>query len=64
MKAGIVTLQLLPNNRNIKTLPGIDKGHKPLMEASVNMDVRIVWQYAGSNTILLYNVDRHDRALP
>ena len=34
------------------------------MEASVNMDVRIVWQYAGSNTILLYNVDRHDRALP
>ena len=40
------------------------KVHKPLMEASVNMDLRIVWQYAGSNTILFYNVDHHDRALP
>ena len=40
------------------------RGHKPLMEASVNMDIRIVWQYAGDNTILFYNVDHHDRALP
>ena len=59
IKKAIGLLLENPSHPSLRSRP--IKGHKPLMEASVNMDIRIVWQYAGSNTILFYNVDRHDR---
>ena len=62
IKKAIVLLLENPVHPSLRSK--LIKGHKPLMEASANMDIRIVWQYAGENTILFYNVDHHDRALP
>lgn len=39
------------------------QGTDGLFECSVNMDIRITFEFAAPDTILLRNIDRHDDAL-
>lgn len=36
------------------------QGLKDVFECSVNMDIRILWKYAGNRLILLINIGHHD----
>jgi mRNA-degrading endonuclease RelE of RelBE toxin-antitoxin system len=36
------------------------KGAEKLFESSINMDIRIIWYYEGSNIIILLDVGHHD----
>ena len=36
------------------------QGTEGLFECSVNMDIRIIWYYEGSELIMLLDVDHHD----
>ncbi len=36
------------------------KGSNALFECSVNMDIRIIWYYEGSELILLLDIGHHD----
>jgi mRNA-degrading endonuclease YafQ of YafQ-DinJ toxin-antitoxin module len=38
------------------------KGTKNIWESSVNMDIRITWQYKDENAIILRNIGHHDAA--
>ena len=39
---------------------GNSRGTTDLFEASVNMDVRIIWYYGGEQIIILLDVGHHD----
>jgi mRNA interferase RelE/StbE len=38
-------------------------GQNEIFEASINMDIRMTWQYLKNNIILLRKVGRHDKTL-
>jgi mRNA-degrading endonuclease YafQ of YafQ-DinJ toxin-antitoxin module len=39
------------------------QGTPGIYECSVNMDIRVTFEFLDSETIVLRNIDRHDRAL-
>lgn len=59
-----VVMMLAENLRHPGMKAKAIKGHKPLMEASANIDSRIVWQWFDDKTILLLYVDHNYRGEP
>ena len=48
--------------KNVKRLSAAERtqGTTDLFEFSVNMDVRVIWQYDGDTIILLLDIGHHD----
>ena len=58
LKGKINLLSVNPYHPSLRTKH--IKGSESLFECSVNMDVRVIWSYAGNKAIILLDVGHHD----
>lgn len=55
--AKLKTLQMNPRHSSLRTKK--IKGFEGLFECSVNMDIRILWMYEGSEIIITLDIGHH-----